>query len=153
MSAFNTFQQSGEQCTAWLRFTIERFDVYGQWEGVSGPGVVIIESVVRTENSDLPYSSQLTKAVYQHEFELKTLKFVFMYNVVNEETLRFVREFIYNEETYKDLDHIQEAPRKSFEKDTPQYHQLLGTRMGTRHIGRVVTWFQSYRLQLRFDID
>ncbi|KAJ5913850.1 hypothetical protein N7504_002733 [Penicillium tannophilum] len=220
MSAFNTFQQSGEECAAWLRypdpdcpikfsgltlqnlhdegwssnieridlpqnyhfrvsevgvslnrvysrFTIERFDVYGQWEGVSGPGVVIIESVVRTENSDLPYSSQLIKAVYQHEYELKTLKFIFMDNVVNEETLRFVREFIYNEETHKKLDHIQEAPQKSFEKDTPQYHQLLGTRMGklvvyfllnsfvpgTRHIGRVVTWFQSYRLQLRFDID
>lgn len=148
------------------RFTIERFDVYGQWEGVIGPGVVIIESVERTENSDLPYSSQLTKAVYQHEYEPETLKYIFMDNVVNKETLGFVRNFIYNEEKYKLLNHIQEAPLQSFEKDTLHYHQLLGTRMGrlvvfflldsfvpgTRHIARVVTWFQSYSLQLRFDI-
>ena len=72
------------------RFTIERFDVYGQWEGVIGPGVVIIESVERTENSDLPYSSQLTKAVHQHEYELETLKYIFMDNV-SKETLGFLR--------------------------------------------------------------
>lgn len=146
------------------RIHIENLDVYSEWQGVIGPGVIIIESVSRAENTEQPYSSQLTKAAYQNKYELETLKYISMEHVVNGETLGFVSNIIYENKTF---DPIVEAPRKTFEMGTPQYYQMLGTRMGklvvyfllssfapgTRHIVRVTTWFERRTLQLQFDID
>lgn len=148
------------------RTSLVRSDVYGEWDGIIGPGMVIIETVYRTERTDLPYSSQLTKAAYQNGGRLADLRYVFMENVVNDDTLAFVRNFIYTEREYKRVDPISEAPGKSFQVGTPHYYALLGTQMGrivvyfllnsfgpgARHIQKITTWFERYTLQLRFDI-
>ncbi|KAJ5649856.1 uncharacterized protein N7484_003579 [Penicillium longicatenatum] len=145
---------------------IVRTDVYGEWKGVIGPGMVIIETVYRTGRTNLPYSSQLTKAAYEACSPLAGLRYVFMENVVNDDTLEFVRNFIYTEPEYITLETISEAKRKSFQMGTPQYYGLLGTEMGRivtyllldsfrpgyRRIGKITTWFERYNLQLRFDV-
>lgn len=150
----------------YYRTSLVRSDVYGEWDGVIGPGIVIIETVYRTERTNLPYSSQLTKAAYQNGGRLADLRNVFMENVVNDDTLGFVRNFIYTEREFRRVDSICEAPRKSFQVGTPQYYALLGTQMGkivvyfllnsfgpgVRHIRKITTWYERYTLQLRFDI-
>ncbi|KAJ6095987.1 hypothetical protein N7486_006733 [Penicillium sp. IBT 16267x] len=147
------------------RTGVVRTDVYAEWEGVIGPGMVIIETIFRTGNTNLPFSSELTKAAYQEYYRLEELKYVFVENVVNDETMEFVRYFIYPE--YRMHVYLQEAPRKSFRYGTAEYQALLGTRIGkvviyfllnsfapgTRHIGKIATLFVGYTLQFRFDID
>ncbi|KAJ5953310.1 hypothetical protein N7454_000206 [Penicillium verhagenii] len=147
------------------RTEAEPRNVYSEWTGIIGPGMIIIEAIGRSKNTvtPLPYTSQLTKAAYEEYFNPEGLKYVFVDNIVNEETNSFMWTFIYPE--WKKG--LRDAPPKSFAYNTADYQALLGTRIGkvvvyfllntfargTRRISKIVSWVENYTLQLRFDIE
>ncbi|KAJ5083474.1 hypothetical protein N7456_012901 [Penicillium angulare] len=150
-------------------------NVYTEWDGIIGPTILIIELVNRAEerkipanlDGEFPWMSQLIKASYDDDrFALMNLRHIFVDTVVNDETRDFFRDYIYPGYSSEE-DRISEAPYKVFEDGTPNFHALLGTRIGktvvyfllnahapgTRTIQRIVSWVDNYSLHLRFDLD
>lgn len=141
------------------------------WVGHTGPGVLFIEIVCRHEDSTEPHSSEIAKAVYENDFDISELRYVFVVDVQNEQTKHYVETQLYT------LDEngwvVRETAVKIWDYGTPQYQSLLGTRIGkmlaylvlgafprgTRRIARIATWYaetvgQSLGdLQIRFDIE
>ncbi|KAJ5174486.1 uncharacterized protein N7482_000363 [Penicillium canariense] len=130
-----------------------------RWVGRTAEGVIFIEFIKRGENTSCPFSSEVTKAVYEKDFRIETLNHVFVANVINKETLEFILDNFWPD----CIDGIQ-----SMEPNSPEYKAILGTRIGkvvaylvlnafargTRRIARVVLWVASvYGIQLRFDIE
>lgn len=140
------------------------------WVGRTGLGVLFIEVIFREPESNGPRASQIAKAVYERDFDIAGLRYVFVTDVVNEETKRFAETQLYvGENGLCPRDRESHA----WNYGTPEYQALLGTRIGktvaylvlcafergTRRIGRIVTWYAesvgSYpgELQIRFDIE
>ncbi|CAI7661860.1 unnamed protein product [Penicillium pancosmium] len=110
-------------------------------------------------------------ALYTRNFEMDTLRYVFVQHVINEETAPFVKRALYTENTRPGLAWPKREP-EIWDHNTPEYDGILGSRIGkviaylvlgafprgTRRITRIATWAanpQSYdnRLQIRFDIE
>ncbi|KAJ5760286.1 hypothetical protein N7520_007442 [Penicillium odoratum] len=119
-------------------------DGVDEWEGIIGPGMMFIEAIARTEDTNLPYSSQLAKAAYDECYDPEGLKCVFVENIQNDETMEFMRDSIYPEWNKVDF----EAPRKSFDR----LFWARGLR-GTRRVAKIVNWMKDSRFHLRFDIQ
>lgn len=133
------------------------------WEGQTAPGVIVIEEIKRKSG---PYSSQISQAIYEHHFPMETLKYVYMVDVQNEDTLRFVKEELYTRSNgvLEQEDEITE--RYEWEYGTPEFEALLGTRLGrhvaflilgalergTRRIESIRTWYAFQELQMQFII-
>lgn len=54
------------------------------WVGRTGPGVLFIEIIHRMPGSREPHSSEIAKAVSEHDFNISELRYVFVVDVVNE---------------------------------------------------------------------
>ncbi|CAG8055720.1 unnamed protein product [Penicillium salamii] len=134
------------------------------WTGQSGPGVLVIEEIKRKTG---PYSSQISQAVYQNDFDPSTLKYIYFVDVENEDTLGFVKYQLYTSSNgvVEQEDEITE--RYEWEYGSPEFDRLLGTKLGnhvayllmgafkrgTRRIQRVRTWFAFQELQMQFIIE
>lgn len=135
-----------------------------EWDGVLGPGVIFLEILMKPAWVKFPRMSEITQAVYQKNFSLDDLRYVFVSDIINTDT----RDFIQN--------YLPELPRgdgggytksTAFEFGTEMYRALLATRIGkmiayfvlgafdrgTRRIARINVWFISYKPQMRFDIE
>lgn len=141
------------------------------WIGDTGPGVIVICAIRRTRNSNAYQISELTQALYTRNFNMNTLRHVFVQQVVNAETNPFVRRGLYTGNTRPGLTWPKQKP-ETWDYDTPEYDGLLGSRIGkliaylvlgafprgTRRITRIVTWTadplnHDRRLHIRFDIE
>lgn len=140
------------------------------WIGDTGPGVIVLGAISRKENSNAPPIAQLAQAFYTRNFEMHTLRHVFVQYVVNNETNPFIRRCLYTEQARPELKWPKEEP-EIWEYNTPEYDGILGSRIGknvaylalgafprgTRRISQIVTWaadpsIYDNRLQMRFDI-
>jgi hypothetical protein len=141
------------------------------WFGDTGPGVIVLKSIFRNRRSNTYQLSAITQALYTRNFEMDTLRYVFVQHVINEETAPFVKRALYTENTRPGLAWPKREP-EIWDHNTPEYDGILGSRIGkviaylvlgafprgTRRITRIATWAanpQSYdnRLQIRFDIE
>lgn len=129
------------------------------WTGRTAEGVVFLEDLNRPKGSQYPFISEITKAVYEKDFNIETLRHVFVADVANAETRGFIIGVLWPSTT--------EYPRV-MESNTPEFQILLGTPIGkivahlvlnsfdrgTRQIARVVLWHDAkFTPQLRFDIE
>ncbi|KAJ5623630.1 hypothetical protein N7490_012235 [Penicillium lividum] len=131
------------------------------WKGCIGPGLVILEDIVRTTNH--PQNSQVTQAVYAKRFDIQGLKHIFVADIINPKTVAFVGPNLYGE----DADPWITPGVQAWEHNTDEYQGLLGTPLGkvaasvvlgaisrgTRRIPRVATWIGNNLVYMRVDID
>lgn len=131
------------------------------WEGLVAPGILAIEEIVRKTG---PYSSEIAHAVYENFFPVDTLEQVFIMDVQNENTDRFIVQELYTE--VNGLGWPDEEVRY-WQRDTPEFNALLGTDLGkvvaslvlgafergTRRISQIAICFSLDLPQLRFDIE
>ncbi|KAJ5925363.1 hypothetical protein N7454_008002 [Penicillium verhagenii] len=146
------------------------------WYGVVGPGLLIIEVMNRIRNphsfeevgdegAEVPPASALAQAFYQRNYDIHTLRSVYVTTVINENTLDFIAEQLYpavNLAWHADGDNF-----RTWNYATPAYDGLLGTRIGkviaylvlgafprgTHRITRIVTYDSGLgAANIRFDI-
>jgi hypothetical protein len=138
------------------------------WDGFTGPGVIIISNIARVPNSVSPPMSEVTKAVYERIFDINGLRYVIIENVMNEQTTTLIKDLLYTSERGVPWPG-EYGQRDTWEWNTPEYQALLGTRLGKlvaylvlgsyargkKRIACIVT----YRIgnspwpQMRFDIE
>lgn len=129
------------------------------WTGRTAEGVVFLEDLNRPKGSQTPFISEITKAVYEKDFNIETLRYVFVADVANAVTRGFIMGVLWPSTT--------EYPRE-MGSNTPEFQVVLGTPIGkivahlvlnsfargTRRIARVVLWPDAnFSPQLRFDIE
>jgi hypothetical protein len=129
------------------------------WTGRAAEGVVFLEDFNRPKGSQTPFISEITKAVYEKDFNIETLKYVFVAGVASAVTHGFIIGVLWPSTT--------EYPRV-MESNTPEFQILLGTPIGkivshlvlnsfargTRRIARAILWHDArVTPQLRFDIE
>ncbi|CAI7592911.1 unnamed protein product [Penicillium manginii] len=114
-----------------------------------------------------------TQAFYTRNFEMNTLRHVFVQHIINEETAPFVKDLLYSENNInrRGLSWPASVPQV-WDYGTPEYDGLIGSRIGkfvaylvlsaflrgTRRIARIETWASvteiwDHRLHIRFDIE
>ncbi|CAG8146692.1 unnamed protein product [Penicillium nalgiovense] len=135
------------------------------WEGRTGPGVVFLDWIRRSRRSNAPHMSEFTKAAYEMDIPLNSLRYVFVTDISETDTVRCVRDEVYSSEglPYPSNDQVTWGPSSEFDA-------LLGTTMGRvvaalimcawgqgkKQIARVVTFHDGeylQRLNMRFDIE
>lgn len=141
------------------------------WVGRTGPSLLFIEIINRSPGSTEPQSSDIAKAVFENDFNVAGLRYVFVVDVVNEQTKHFAETQLYGIDENGWV--RRDTALRTWEYATPQYQSLLGTRIGkmvaylvlgafprgTRRIARIVTWYADNvgqclgDLQIRFDIE
>jgi hypothetical protein len=143
-----------------------------EWMGRIGPGVIFLEHLRRIKDSPNPHISQISKALYMVDhYTMDTLKHVYVIEVVNGETGRFVTQQLYT--MANGLNWIVPVAH-TWEYGTPEYQAILGTRIGktvayilldsfepgTHLISRIVTLPDPVivaagrtALHMRFDIE
>lgn len=147
---------------SWLELNTPEDHAY--WGGRVRKGMLFIHE---TRAGDLPSTlriSVVSHAVYARDFLIETLRYVYVHNVLNDDTLEFLQAYLYTQKNGFPWDDCYEY--KSWEFGMPQYQGLLGTKVGklvaalvlgafepgTRRIARIVTG-GTYMVNLRFDIE
>lgn len=132
-------------------------------------GVLTMDDISKEKDDENPpFTSQILHALYQKDFNISTLRYIYVCCVKNEETREFVTGTLYS--AMNDL-HYPFCPDVGiWDYGSPEYQALLGTRIGkvaaylvlgayprgTKRIARIVTWFIGYEarnLQMRFDLE
>jgi hypothetical protein len=108
------------------------------WIGRIGPGVLIIECIERTSESITPWISELTKAMYENWARLSDLRYIFITEVENADTVACVQKIcdIQGLEYPQEYGDKRKWPKKVWRPSTPEFNALLGTRLG-----KVVAYF------------
>ncbi|KAJ5769642.1 hypothetical protein N7520_004201 [Penicillium odoratum] len=97
------------------------------WKGCIGPGLIILEDIVRTSNH--LHISQVAQAVYAKRFDIQGLKHIFVVDIIYPETVAFVGPNLYGEDA--DPWFTEEYPGvQLWEHNTDEYQGLLGTPLG-----------------------
>ncbi|CAG8022388.1 unnamed protein product [Penicillium salamii] len=124
-------------------------------------GAIVAVAVMRYHG---PHWSEIALAHYTHVCpDINTLKYVYVADIINKETAPYVRKILYNDEKIKPTD---EPAARYWVYDSDEYQCLLGTAIGkgvasmvlgawsrgTHRIKQIKSYFESRRLQLRFDI-
>lgn len=135
------------------------------WEGRTGQGVVFLDWIRRSRRSTAPHMSEFTKAAYEMDFPLESLRYVFVTNIFETDTVECIRDEVYKSEGLPYPSSEQKIWTSSHEFDA-----LLGTTMGKivaafvlcawgqdrKRIARIVTFHDGKYLQclnMRFDIE
>lgn len=99
-----------------------------EWMGRIGPEVIFLENLRRIKDSPNAHISQISKALYMVDNDdMDSLKHVYVSEVVNRETRRFVTQRLY---TMANGLNWNVPVAHTWEYDTPEYQGILGTRMG-----------------------
>ncbi|KAJ5185117.1 hypothetical protein N7491_007011 [Penicillium cf. griseofulvum] len=136
------------------------------WIGRTGPGVIFIDNIFRSKRSGDPYMSEFTKAAYEMDFPLDSLKYVFGTNVNEKDTLSCVRK------VYKTREGLRypSSTEQIWEPSSPEFQALLGVGIGKvvagsvlcawgqerKRIARIVTFHigaDVHKLHMRFDLE
>lgn len=128
------------------------------FSGRAGKKVLFIEDITKGSETG-PWISEVCMAAYQMHFPLFTLRHIFIANLNEKETKEFATERL-----------KLEMDPKAFKSGTPEFQQILGTRIGktvayivlnsfdrgTRKISKISMWLtggQSRSIQARFDLE
>lgn len=92
-----------------------------RWFGSTGPGIICLDDIYREKGFKHlnPHVSQISQILYERDFPLESLRYVFVTTVIESET----HEFIFNELGWVGL-------HQRWTIGTPEYDALLGTRIG-----------------------
>jgi hypothetical protein len=135
------------------------------WEGRTGYGMIFLDWICRSRKSIKPHIREFTKAVYEMDFPLDSLRYVFVTNVVEESTIACVLEVC---RSFEGLSYPCDQPQ-SWSAGSREYHALLGTTIGNvvagfvlcawgqgrKRIDRIVTFHTEgclIHLNMRFDL-
>ncbi|CAG8933504.1 unnamed protein product [Penicillium salamii] len=123
------------------------------WIGRIAPGMVIVDDIFRSKRSDDPYISEFTKAVYQLEFHLNSLRSVVVANINEEDTVHCARHKVYKPHGLQYPSHTPVI----WKRNSPDFQALLGTGIG-KVVGAFVlcAWGQGRKRVSRistFNID
>ncbi|CAG8097414.1 unnamed protein product [Penicillium olsonii] len=170
----------GPEDGRWHKFSLEELDTkkydpkdrdfnaesrrINVWEGQTGPGVLVIEEIKRKSG---PYSSEISRAIYENDFPVETLEYIYMVDVQEEGTLQFVKEQLYTASNGVVEQDEEITERYEWEYGSPEFEGLLGTRLGahvarlllgafergTRRIQRIRTWYAFQEVQMQFIIE
>ncbi|KAJ5102948.1 hypothetical protein N7532_003477 [Penicillium argentinense] len=144
------------------RHQLMNFDI------TTGPGIIVVNGIWREPYSQAPWGYEILLALYERDYDIMTLRFIFM-NVTSGETLDFVRDHVYtpiNNLRWPDPDYVE------FAHGTQDYDACLGSKLGklaactvlagfvrgTHQISRILCWPSSVGSGndtmpiLRFDI-
>lgn len=145
-----------------------------KWVGSVGESMIVIEDVEREWDSDAPYISEVTLALYRATFNLDDLRYIFVTTILNRETLDVIINQLYTEtnglEWPADRLSVDLSDSETWEHGTPEYDALLGTRIGrlvsyiviggfyrgSARIARISvwpSWVLGTRANMRFDIE
>lgn len=136
------------------------------WTGYTGPGIIIMDEIERAENRRVrpPWISEVAQVLYEKDFAITDLTYVFLNNIVNNETADMINR-VYSES----LGISSGTPEPQiWDFESPEYDALLGTPLGktvgalvlaafdrgTRRIEQIVTWPNPSSASpcMRFDI-
>ncbi|KAJ5482257.1 hypothetical protein N7475_001069 [Penicillium sp. IBT 31633x] len=134
-----------------------------QYTHSSTEGAFIAEAIVRYTG---PNWSNIALAQYRFDHDIDTLRYVYFVNVVNDETMIYVRDVLYQKYQLLWVDHGR-AGSHIWKYGTPDYQEILGTKLGkavaclvlgawergTHRIARVCTEVEDDMLNMRFDIE
>ncbi|KAJ5478178.1 hypothetical protein N7530_003687 [Penicillium desertorum] len=166
---FEQLNIAGPRSGAWEMISIGEPDVTDDveypdlhiWEGQIAPGVLIVEEMKKTPSL---FMSEVCQAVYENHFSMDTLKYVYMVDVCNRDTLSFVRDVLYTEANGLVW---PDEEIHDWQLGTPEFEALLGTkigktvahlvlgafRRGTHRISQIRSFHTFEILQLRFTIE
>ena len=134
------------------------------WTGMTGPAVIFINNIERAKNSGDPYISELTKAVYEKDFELEDLKHIWMTDVQNHDTINFINTFIYGPGAEIQYPHNAII---TWSSEHAHFNALFGTALGkvvgyfilgafgqgVKRVARIRLFRSFGSSQLQFDIE
>ncbi|KAJ5960123.1 uncharacterized protein N7479_007273 [Penicillium vulpinum] len=137
------------------------------WVGRTGPGVIFMDNLMRSNDPENFYMSEFAKAFYELDFPLESLKYVFVNTIIQKETIPFIWDHI-----YKSREGLERPPKEpqTWESPSPEFCGLLGTPIGkvvaalvlcaygqgVKRISRIVTFHEGEdrsEFNLRFDIE
>ncbi|KAJ5562115.1 hypothetical protein N7535_003428 [Penicillium sp. DV-2018c] len=130
---------------------------------IAGTELAVVEKIFRYDGLQF---SQVAVTMMRHVMEPESLRHLYFADIVNEDTKEFFKSMLYTERNGLEWPPITSCP-DVWDYNTPQYQGLLGTRIGkcaahlvleafprgTYRIARVVTWYCSPAVQMRFDVE
>jgi hypothetical protein len=140
------------------------------WRGFTGPGVLFINAVRRRRRTPLhPHIAEFCKAVYEQDYPLTSLRYVFVTNVANTDTTAFIERYIprLNEEPEETGAWDTSSEVTTYDSSSPEYLGLLGTRIGkmvgyfiiaaygqgVKRISEISIWLSNGHWQLLFVLE
>ncbi|KAJ5108194.1 hypothetical protein N7456_004869 [Penicillium angulare] len=153
---------SQESNSRWIHFNGGTFI----WDGYIAQGMISLTAISRPGKNIHPPVSQLSQAIYQRDFNIDTLRHVFVWDITNIDTIQLISsEQLYGVHNGLQWPSIQ---RLTYDHGTAEYDALLGTRIGkvvaylvlgawprgTRRISQITTCANTVGAGiLRFDIE
>ncbi|KAJ5287094.1 hypothetical protein N7478_002780 [Penicillium angulare] len=116
--------------TVMVRKTARGEDIV-KWVGQIGQGVIFMDVIAR-KNASPVYISDLTKAIYEREFDLGALRYVFASCVMNFNTVDIVMAICRSNGLGNRL-----TANQTWEASSSGYRALLGSKVG-KSVGRFV---------------
>jgi hypothetical protein len=155
----------GQKPSYYAQSIIKFLGSYGCWIGRTGPGVIFIDNIKRVTGSTDPHMSEYTKAFYEMNFPLASLKYVVVTTIVERKTRPFLDHLYTSQGLSLPLKESQ-----TWEASSAEFCGLLGTPIGkmvgafvlgaygqgVRRIARIVNFQTSDDVSacnLRFDIE
>ncbi|CAG7943373.1 unnamed protein product [Penicillium olsonii] len=135
------------------------------WIGRTAPGMILLDDIFRSKRSEDPYISEFTKAAYQLEFPLDSLKSVVVINVNEKDTVECIRR-MYKSQGIR----YPWSTQHTWRSWTPEGQALLGTGIGKvlgafvlcawgqgrKRISNIVTFHMDcdiHKLHMRFELE
>ncbi|KAJ5087951.1 hypothetical protein N7456_011567 [Penicillium angulare] len=114
-----------------VRKTAMRLRECLRWIGHVGPGVIFLDVLSRTVDSPV-YVNEVTKAIYEREFDLRALRYVFVTCVLNPNTADAFKAICQSNRLENNG-----SKKLTWEASSSEFRVLLGTRIG-KSVGRFV---------------
>jgi hypothetical protein len=102
------------------------------WEGATGPDSIFINTIMRPLDCKEPWSSNITRAVYERDFDMEKLRYVHFQNVDESRAEELIITQIYSSDNGLSW---PDSNLREWKIGTAEYEALLGT-----HLGRIVTY-------------
>lgn len=113
-------------------FDAEEIARFGDsWNGTVTNSIISLTYLQRRQNLGWSYMSEITDAVYHHLYPEDKVRYIFVYYVVNRDTIGFLKDHIYT--AYQGVSTFFVPPGDTvmeWEYDTPEYKGILGTKIG-----------------------
>ena len=128
-----------------------------------GPGVIFAEFCQRPVGSVNPHWSEIALAQYQRDYDIDTLRYVYVVDCENTETLGHMRDVLFPRLGYSE----DSREVLTWEYNTEGYKEIMGVAWGkgvgalvlgawdggTHRIARILTWQSKGSWHMRFDIE
>lgn len=147
--------------SVYRQVSLKNFTTGTTWIGRTGPGVIFLELLHGSRDSGDPFMSELTKAAYQRDFDLDTLRYVYVMDIGNKDTKAYIEEEIDGPEVNIGDQGV------TYPSEAMVFKEMLGTQVGrmvsyfilgaygqgVKHITQVHVFWAENAYQIRFKIE